>query len=180
MPRRLVTRWRPGWPASCVAASLLAACSAARTASGTTDESCYLALPTAAKAVGGHGHLRRAQVHASSGLRSVAPRLYGRLADDVPKGQAVCLAGYTGHFNASDVPKPLGRPSGTLAVAVVTTPGNKLLGTLILTKIPVRFQHTSDPDLRSEAAGRPGVSSPAWGSTPSGGRARRRSGRRRR
>jgi hypothetical protein len=36
----------------------------------------------------------------------------------------------------------MGDPSGTLAVAVVSTPGNKLLGTLILTKLPVRFQHT--------------------------------------
>jgi hypothetical protein len=27
-------------------------------------------------------------------------------------------------------------------VVVVTSPGNKLLGTLILTKIPVRFEHT--------------------------------------
>ena len=34
-------------------ASLLASCSAARTGLGTSDESCYLALPTAAKAVGG-------------------------------------------------------------------------------------------------------------------------------
>jgi len=40
------------------------------------------------------------------------------------------------------VSKPLGHPSGTLAVAVVTTPGNHLLGTLVLSKIPVRFQHT--------------------------------------
>ncbi len=52
------------------------------------------------------------------------------------------MAGYSGHFDASEVSKPLGHPSGTLAVAVVTTPGNKLLGTLILTRIPVRFRHT--------------------------------------
>ena len=37
--------------------------------------------------------------------------------------------------------KPLGRTTGTLAVAIVTTPGNDLLATLILTKIPVRFRH---------------------------------------
>ena len=40
-----------------VGASALGACSAARSGLGTTDESCYLALPTTAKAVGGHGHL---------------------------------------------------------------------------------------------------------------------------
>ena len=39
------------------------------------------------------------------------------------------------------VSKPLGRPAGKLAVVVVTTPGNKLLGTLVLIKLPVRFQH---------------------------------------
>jgi hypothetical protein len=123
-------------------ASLLASCSSARIDVGTTDESCYLALPTAAKAVGGHGHLEGVRKYTLSALRSVAPGLYRRLADDVPGKQSICVAGYTGHFTSSEVSKPLGRPSGTLAVAVVTTPANELLGTLILTKLPVRFQHT--------------------------------------
>ena len=117
-------------------------CSTARSDFGTTDASCYLALPTAAEAVGGHGHLEGVRKYTLGSLRNVAPRLYKRLADDVSKKQGVCIAGYSGHFSASEVSKPLGHPSGTLAVAVVTTPGNKLLGTLILTKLPVRFQHT--------------------------------------
>ena len=122
-------------------ATLLSACSTARTDLGTTNESCYLALPTAAKAVGGHGHLEGVRKYTVSGLKGVAPRLYGRLANDVSKTQAVCVAGYTGHFSASEVPKPLGRQTGTVAVAVVTTPGNKVLGTVVLTKLPVRFEH---------------------------------------
>jgi hypothetical protein len=122
-------------------ASLLSGCSAARTGLGTTDESCYLALPTAAKAVGGHGHLEGVRKYTVGGLNGVAPRLYSRLSKDVSKKQTICVAGYTGHFSASEVSKPLGRTSGTLAVAVVTTPANKLLGTLILTKLPVRFEH---------------------------------------
>ena len=125
-----------------LAATLLAACSTARSDFGTTDASCYLALPTAAKAVGGHGHLEGVRKYTLSSLRTVAPRLYSRLADDVPKKQVVCIAGYSGHFTSSEVSKAMGQPSGTLAVAVVATPGNKLLGTLILTKLPVRFQHT--------------------------------------
>jgi len=125
-----------------LAASLLTSCSSARSDLGTSDDSCYLALPTAAKAVGGHGHLEGVRKYTLSSLHSVAPKLYGRLAADVPKKQGVCLAGYTGHFSATEVAKPLGRPSGTLAVAVVTTPANRLLGTLILTKLPVRFGHT--------------------------------------
>jgi hypothetical protein len=125
-----------------VSASLLASCSSARIDVGTSDESCYLALPTAAKAVGGHGQLEGVRKYSLSSLRSAAPRLYQRLADDVPGKQSICVAGYTGHFTRSEVSKPLGRPAGTLAVAVVTTPANELLGTLILTKLPLRFQHT--------------------------------------
>jgi hypothetical protein len=30
-----------------------------------------------------------------------------------------------------------------LAVVVVTSPGNKLLATVVLTKLPVRFRHTN-------------------------------------
>jgi len=125
-----------------LAATLLVSCSSARTDFGTTDASCYLALPTASKAVGGHGHLEGVRKYTVSGLRNVAPRLYARLSKDESKKQGVCIAGYTGHFTAAEVSKPIGKPSGTLAVAVVTTPGDKLLGTLILTKLPVRFQHT--------------------------------------
>ena len=122
--------------------ALLASCSSARTDFGTTDASCYLALPTAAKAVGGHGHLEGVRKYTLSSLRNVAPRLYKRLAGDVSEKQGVCIAGYSGHFTAAEVSKPLGHPPGTLAVAVVATPANELLGTLILTKLPVRFQHT--------------------------------------
>ena len=128
-----------------LAASLLASCSSARSDLGTTDESCYLTLPTAARAVGGHGHLEGVRKFSFSDLRGMAPRLYGQLAhDDLTPKQAVCLAAYTGHFTSSEVAKPLEHRSGTsaVAVAVVTTPANRLLGTLILTKLPVRFEHT--------------------------------------
>ena len=138
--------WRRGRCALCalaLATLVLAGCSSARVGLGTSDESCYLALPTAAKAVGGHGHLEGVRKFTFSGLHGVAPRLYGQLRNDhVAPKQAVCVAGYSGHFTASEVARPLGRPSGTLAVAVVTTPANHLLGTLILTKLPVRFEHT--------------------------------------
>jgi hypothetical protein len=141
---RTSTRTRVASLAAAVvlATTLLAACSTARSDFGTTDASCYLALPTASKAVGGQGHLEGVRKYTLSSLRGVAPKLYNRLADDVPKKQAVCIAGYSGHFTASEVSKAMGQASGALAVAVVTTPGNKLLGTLILTKLPVRFQHT--------------------------------------
>ena len=125
-----------------LAATLAASCSSARIDGGTTADSCYLALPTAARAVGGHGHLEGVRKYSLSNLHTIAPKLYGRLASNVSKKQSICIAGYSGHFTSTDVSKPLGHPTGTLAVAVVTTPGNHLLGTLVLSKIPVRFAHT--------------------------------------
>jgi hypothetical protein len=122
--------------------SLFVGCSTARTDVGTTDESCYLALPTATKAVGGHGHLAGIRKFTLTNLHSFAPRLYGRVARRVPAHQAVCVAAFTGHFTADSVSKPFGRPEGVLAVSVVTSPGNELLGTLILSHVPVRFSHT--------------------------------------
>ncbi len=122
-------------------ASLLTACSSARIDLGTTDESCYLALPTAAKSVGEHAHLEGVRKFTIGSLRGIAPTLYGSISHDMPKDKEVCLVAYTGHFTASSVSKPLGRQAGTLAVAIVTTPGNDLLATLVLTKIPVRFRH---------------------------------------
>jgi hypothetical protein len=141
---RTRSRLAAGAAALVLAATLLASCSSARSDLGSTDttSSCYLALPTAAKAVGGHGHLQGVRKYSLSSLRNVAPRLYKHLADDVPMKQAVCLAGYSGHFTATGVDKPFGRATGSVAVVVVTTPGNKLLGTLILTKLPLRFQQT--------------------------------------
>ena len=141
-----VDRRRRAWVGSVVVAMVLAAglssgCTSARSTQGTADESCYLALPTAQKAVGGKGDFAGVRKFSVAQLHGMAPRLYASVSQGVPKGQAVCVAAYKGHFTSSEVRKPLGRPSGTLAVAVVTSPGNRLLGTLILTHVPVRFQH---------------------------------------
>ena len=123
-------------------ASVFAGCTSARSGLGTTDESCYLALPTASKAVGGHGHLTGIRKYRVADMKGLAPRLYDYLADQAPRNQVICLAGYTGLFSKGMVEKPIGRATGKLAVVVVTSPGNKVLGTLILKKLPVRFQHT--------------------------------------
>ncbi len=125
-----------------LAAALFAGCSSARTGQGTTDESCYLALPAAAKAVGPNAHFLGVRKYDVTGIKGFAPRLYGRLSAQVPGKQGVCVAAYRGHFSPSSVSKPFGHRAGTLAVAVVETPSNELLGTLILSKIPVRFAHT--------------------------------------
>ena len=74
------------------------------------------------------GHLAGVRRYTVGNLRQVAPRLYHRLADDVPKGQSVCLVAYRalrcGGGGQADRPAR----QGSLAVAVVTWPGKKLLG----------------------------------------------------
>ena len=155
-----------------LAATLLVSCSAARTDLGTTDESCYLALPTAAKAVGGHGHLEGVRKYTLSGLRSMAPRLYRRLADDVPKKQAVCLVGYTGHFTASTCRKPLGRADRHAGRGGGDDAGEQAAGHADPDQDPGALP-AHDPPVLSW-----GRQPSSRGSTPSGGRARRRSGRR--
>lgn len=125
-----------------LAGSVFTGCSAARTDVGTSDESCYMALPTAAHAVGPGAHFTGVRKYTTASLKGVAPRLYTFVAKSVPAKQSVCLAAYTGHFTSYTVVKPVGRAAGTIAVAVVRTPSNQLMGTLILTKVPVRFQHT--------------------------------------
>ena len=131
----------PGIAGLVVAASLLAACSGARTGQGTTDESCYLALPTAAKAVGGHGHLDRCEeVHAwrtstawPPGSTRGWPTTH-QAPERVPRRLHGALHGVLGVQAARAPQRDVGRGGGDDA-------GEQLLGTLILTKIPVRFQH---------------------------------------
>jgi hypothetical protein len=133
-------------PAVILAGSLLAACSSARVTQGTSNESCYLALPVAEDAVGAtahtHPHLVGVRRFSVASLKGPAPRLYATLKDELPAKQAVCLAAYTGHFSSATVSKPLGRPTGPLAVVAVKSPGNELIGTLILAHLPVNFGHT--------------------------------------
>jgi hypothetical protein len=131
-------------PALILAGSFLAACSSARVSQGTSSESCYLALPTAEDAVGTHAnaHLEGVRKFTVAGLKGPAPHLYARLKSEVAGKDGVCLAAYTGHFDAADVSKAFGRSSGSFAVVAVRTPGNELLGTLILAHLPVNFRHT--------------------------------------
>ena len=51
----------------------------------------------------------------------------------------ICAVGYTGSFTAANVSKPLGKAAGKLAVVVTETGSNKLLGTVIFTRLPLRF-----------------------------------------
>jgi hypothetical protein len=139
--RRRNTRRLAGVLAGCVLlASVLAGCTSARSGLGTSDSSCYLALPTATKAVENHGRLLGVHLFTLTALEHKAPHLFQKLATRA-SSQRVCVIAFEGHFDTSSVSAPLGRPSGRLAVVVSTIPANHLLGTVIFTRPPLHFGH---------------------------------------
>jgi hypothetical protein len=122
--------------------TLLAGCTSARSSLGTSDSSCYLSLPTANQAIHGHGHFLGVKLFTIGSLHHTAPHLYAVLHDDISSTQHVCAVAYTGHFSRGAVRDPRGQTSGRLAVVVSTSPGNRLLATVIFSRIPLRFSHT--------------------------------------
>jgi len=123
-------------------ATSLASCTSARSSLGTSDSSCYLALPTANEAVHGHGHFLGVKLFTVGSLRHTAPHLYTELHQENAATQKVCAVAYSGNFSSTSVKDPRGKPSGRLAVVVSTSPSNRLLATVIFTRIPLRFNHS--------------------------------------
>jgi hypothetical protein len=119
----------------------LAGCTAARSNLGTSDSSCYAALPAATKAVHSHGRLYGVHRFTLSELRQQAPHLLHELATKEPGSESICVVAFQGNFTAGSVSDPHGRASGRLAVVVTTAPKNHLLGTVIFRRTPLRFGH---------------------------------------
>jgi hypothetical protein len=129
--------------AGCVLAALvLAGCTSARSSLGTTDASCYQALPAATKAVQSHGRLIGLHLFTLKEIKSKAPHLYQFIEDRANPPQRVCVVGFTGKFTRGKVSKPLGKSSGELAVVVSTSPSNVLLATVIFSHAPLKFGHS--------------------------------------
>ncbi len=123
-------------------AALLFGCTAARSNLGTSDSACYLALPAATKAVGSHGRLLGVRLMSLKALSQKSPHLFKSSLDEHPSRQRVCVIAFVGKFTSISVSKPLGRPSGRLAVVALEAPSNQLLGTAILDHPPLQFGHS--------------------------------------
>jgi hypothetical protein len=128
--------------AAVILACTLAGCTAARSSLGTSDSSCYLALPTATQAIGAHGRLLGVHLYTLTALRRLAPHLVSDLDTTESGSQRVCVVAFSGHFSHTAVQDGHGRASGKLAVVVSTTPSNHLLGTVIFTHVPLHFGHS--------------------------------------
>ncbi len=123
-------------------AALLTGCTSARSSLGPSDDSCYVALPTAAQAVGTHGRMVGLHLFTLEDLSRQAPHLYRAVSGGRPRSEQVCVVAYVGRFTRGAVSKPLGRPSGQFAVVVAAYGSNELLGTVIFRRVPLHFGRT--------------------------------------
>ncbi|MGH9044891.1 MAG: hypothetical protein ACRDVP_08700 [Acidimicrobiales bacterium] len=122
------------------ACSILAGCSALHENLGTSDAPCYVALPTANKAVQRAGHLDGVKLFR---VDSVPSHLRDRIRARLHPGAArVCLVAFMGHFSPDEVSLPAGRTEGTFAVVVLSYPSGKLIETLLFRRPPLRFLHS--------------------------------------
>ena len=113
----------------------LTACSGRGASLGTTSNPCFHALPPAASAVHGHGHL--------VGVRLVdVPKLKNaRLRAALPPRGEVCLVAFSGSFGPTTVERPLDDRSGPYVVVAVRTDGGEVFGSLVVVRLPLPFRH---------------------------------------
>jgi hypothetical protein len=120
---------------------LLAGCTSVRNSLGTSDSSCYIALPTATGSVGSHGKLIGVRQFTVRSLHQKAPPVFLALTVGKASSQHLCVIEFVGTFTRSSVEMPFGQPSGRLAVVVTEAPSNRLLGTVIFKSPPLQFNH---------------------------------------
>jgi hypothetical protein len=138
----MVRRYAGAFAGCALLVGVAAGCTTARSSLGTSDSSCYLALPTATKAVNSNGRMVGVHRFTLGALRRKAPHLLADLTTTQPSSQAVCVVAFSGNFTSSSVEQPHGLASGRLAVVVSTATGNHLLGTVIFTRPPLLFGHS--------------------------------------
>jgi hypothetical protein len=119
----------------------LAGCTTARSSLGTSDDPCYLALPTANSAVHSRGRLIGVHLFDLKTLHQRAPALLSDLDTKDTSSQSVCVSAFVGHFTRASVTGGRGRSSGKVAIVVSTTTGNHVLGTVLFDRTPLHFGH---------------------------------------
>jgi hypothetical protein len=120
---------------------VLAGCTSVRSNLGTTDDACYLALPAATQAVAGTGKLIGVHLVNVRKLERESTSLTRALGLDPNDQRQVCTIAFSGRFRSQSVAMPRGQTSGRFAVVVLTSPANRLIGTVLLDRVPLRFGH---------------------------------------
>lgn len=122
-----------------------AGCTAARNTLGTNSSPCFRAVAVATDAVEDRGTLAGVRLLGTRDLDR-RPRLRDELSTRAGHAvKSVCAVAFTGQYRTTDVRDPLGAApaggTGTIAVALVSYPQDHLLGTLVLSKVPLPFRH---------------------------------------
>jgi hypothetical protein len=145
-PRR---QWLQGPMALVVSVAVtvgLGACDAGRGVLGTSAGPCFIALPVARHAVRDRGLLAGVRLVDLAKFNARNERAMHELLDLLPgpPQREVCLVAYIGSFTPGQVERPVGphpRGVGRYAIAVVTTPKPRLLGTFVVRREPLNFTH---------------------------------------
>jgi hypothetical protein len=156
-PARAWRRFVVGAVVGAAVATGAAGCTSARDTLGTNSSPCFRALALAADAVHERGTFSGVRLVSASMLvrfhlldRVLAERSSARLHN-------VCLVSYRGSFRPDQVQRPAGKvPAsgvGHFAIAVVSTPQNVLLATVVLEHQPVRFLHLALSGQHAAASG---------------------------
>jgi len=116
-------------------------CTTARDTLGTHTSACFEALAIAKEAVHGRGSYSGVSLISITTLAHDAGLNRGTFGSSV---HDVCVVSWKGTFRTSDVEHPLGAaPKGGVAheaLVIVSKPQNKLLGTVLRARKPVRFR----------------------------------------
>lgn len=128
-------RCRAGALAAVLSLCLAAGCTASRNELGTGDSACFQAIPVAERAVNHHGKL--------VGVHRIPTERLRRELSSVPHHphKAVCVVAYRGHFQSDQVTLAPPGLSGRYAVVVVSSPGNHVVRSYVLEKLPLSFRH---------------------------------------
>jgi hypothetical protein len=125
-----------------VVALCLVGCTSVRSSLGTSASGCFVVLPTAVRAVGSPATLLGVRSITLATLHHQDPALSDAIGSDRPGGQQVCMVAFHGAFRAATVAKPSGLAAGPVAVVVVETSPERLLGTFIGDRAPLSFGHS--------------------------------------
>jgi hypothetical protein len=134
----------------------LGGCTSARNTLGTSSSPCFRAVPVASEAVNDRGTLAgirlvgQKEIDSRRRLRELVQGVAG------PAVHNVCVVSFHGQFRLDQVKKPFGTAppggSGPVALVVVSTPQNQLLGTLVVTHEPLPLRHNVLGPLPSRAS----------------------------
>ena len=141
-----MTRFRALVALGLAGSLLLGACTSVHNVLGTRESACFRVIPEARSAVGEGPKFDGVRaISADALLRGVRRRgvkAPARLTAVVHK--STCLVAFTGRFEPSAVRRPwVVRPGPYhYAVVVLLEPSGRLIATVLLPRLAVRFRHT--------------------------------------